>query len=118
MDYAQYLIDGIFVHRESRVRTVVCRGNGLVDRRLDWQCLDLDAGSHQCARRASSELHRVTQAHLLAWLENAALRALGDQKLDLFRRMNVVMTSDGESKDAQDCRAAAVQNADEPAHQS
>ena len=49
------------------------------------------ARHHQLCRGAQPEPQRAVQPHLLLRLEQPAVAALGDQQLDLFRRVHVPM---------------------------
>ena len=88
-----------------------CSGVSMLMRR------DLAARHHQLLRLPQVQSQRTLQAPVLVRLEQSAVTALGDQQLDLFRRVDVTVAVLRRAEQPQQQQAGAVQPLDErPVH--
>ena len=110
---SDHVVDRIAVDRQSRVWAFRHGRDDLVHRRVDGERGDSPARHHELLGRPQVQPQRAQKALMLVWLEQAAVAALGDQQLDLLRRVNVPVRRLRDAEEPHHGEAGAVQPRDE-----
>ena len=85
------LSDRAAVDRQPAVRARGDDAQHFLERRRSLDCREPRARHHQLPRGSQAEPQRAVQPHLFLRLEQSAVAALGDQQLDLLRRVHVAV---------------------------
>ena len=107
---ADDVVDRVAVDGQPRVRALRDDADDLVERRVDVERGDLAPRHHQLLGLTQIQPQRALQPAMLVGLEQSAVAALGDEQLDLVRRVDVPVGLIRRAHEAQEqqrrCRSA------------
>ena len=110
MQDADDVVERVAIDGQPRERALRDDADHFVQRRVDVERRNLAARHHQLLGLSQIQPQRALQTAVLVGLEQSAVAALGDEQLDLVRRVDVAMRLMRRADQAQEqqrrCRSA------------